>query len=148
MLNKIFEQGRLVSDPVLRRTGGGVAVASFTIAVEDDFTDKDGNKKTIFLDCVAWRGLGEMVVRNFTKGRMIMVVGKLDIRDWTDKDGNKRKSAEIVVDNVYFCDSKRDNENSGMTATYGDTNGANVTYSPSLASDFAMLDDQDGTLPF
>lgn len=135
----------MVRDPELRRTGSGTAVASFTLAVEDDFKDKDGNKKTIFLDCIAWRGLGETVAKYFSKGRMAIVAGKLDIREWTDKDGNKRRTAEVVADQVYFGDSKK--EESGNS--YGQQGGYNApAYPATPASDFAMLDDDDAQLPF
>ena len=107
MLNHIVIMGRLTKDPELRRTGSGVAVTSFTLAVDRDFTGKDGNEKeTDFIDCVAWRGTGEFVSKHFTKGRMACVSGRLQLRDWTDKDGNKRRNAEVVADNVYFADSK------------------------------------------
>ena len=145
MLNHICIAGRMVRDPELRRTGSGTAVASFTLAVEDDFKDKDGNKKTIFLDCIAWRGLGETVAKYFSKGRMAIVAGKLDIREWTDKDGNKRRTAEVVADQVYFGDSKK--EESGNS--YGQQGGYNApAYPATPASDFAMLDDDDAQLPF
>ena len=147
MLNHICIAGRMVRDPELRRTGSGTAVASFTLAVEDDFKDKDGNKKTIFIDCIAWRGLGETVAKYFSKGRMAIVAGKLDIREWTDKEGNKRRTAEVVADNVYFADSKKE-ESSGNS--YGQQGGYNApAYPATPASDFAMLDDDDsGQLPF
>ena len=144
MLNTITVMGRLTRDPELRHTGSGVAVASFTIACESDFKDKEGNRKTIFIDCVAWRSAGEYVSKYFTKGRMAIVKGQLDIRDWTDKDGNKRKSAEIVAENVYFGDSKK--EDSG---SYGGTMGsyaAPAYQQPS--SDFALVEDDDAQLPF
>jgi single-strand DNA-binding protein len=146
MLNHIVLMGRMVADPELRRTGSGVAVASFRLAVEDDFKDKEGNKKTIFVDCTAWRGLGETVAKYFSKGRMAIVAGKLDIREWTDKDGNKRRSAEVVADNVYFGDSKK--EESGGNS-YGQQGGYSApAYPATPASDFAMLDDDDAQLPF
>ena len=107
MLNHISIMGRLTKDPELRRTGSGVAVASFTVAVDRDFSN-NGEKETDFIDCVAWRGTGEFVERNFSKGKMIIVDGRLQIRKWTDKDGNKRNTAEIVTDYVYFGDSKKD----------------------------------------
>ena len=114
MLNHITIMGRLTRDPELRRTGSGIAVASFTVAVDRDFGGRDGGEKeTDFIDCVAWRQTGEFVSKYFTKGRMIVVSGRLQMRNWTDKDGNKRRSAEIVADNVYFGDSKRDSEGSG-----------------------------------
>lgn len=117
MLNRIVIMGRLTRDPELRRTGSGVAVASFTLAVDRDFTGKDGEKETDFIDCVAWRQTGEFVSKYFTKGRMACVSGSLQLRDWTDKDGNKRRTAQVVADNVHFADSKRDNASSEMAYT-------------------------------
>ena len=164
MLNHITIMGRLTRDPELRRTGSGIAVASFTVAVDRDFGGRDGGEKeTDFIDCVAWRQTGEFVSKYFTKGRMIVVSGRLQIRSWTDKDGNKRRTAEVVADNCYFGDSKRDSE--GGSSYGGNTYGGNSyganTYSapaPSYggysapsgapASDFAMLDDDDAQLPF
>lgn len=109
MLNHIVIMGRLVRDPELRRTTNGTAVASFTLACDRDFTDKQSDKKeTDFIDCVAWRGTAETVSKYFAKGRMAVVSGRLQIRQWTDKDNNKRRTAEIVADNVYFGDSKKD----------------------------------------
>lgn len=109
MLNQIVVMGRLVRDPELRRTGSGIAVASFTVAVDRDFGGGDnGEKETDFIDCVAWRQTGEFVSKYFTKGRMIVVSGRLQIRTWNDKEGDKRRTAEVVVDNAYFGDSKRD----------------------------------------
>lgn len=111
MLNHIVIMGRLVRDPELRRTGSGIAVASFRVAVDRDFAPKDGGeRKADFIDCVAWRQTGEFISKYFAKGRMIVVDGRLEMRDWTDKDGNKRTSAEIVVSNAYFGDSKRDSD--------------------------------------
>ena len=113
MLNHIDIMGRLTRDPELRRTGSNIPVASFTVAVDRDFSNKDSEEKeTDFIDCVAWRGTGEFVSKYFTKGRMIVVSGRLQIRNWTDKDGNKRRSAEVVADNCYFGDSKRDDQQS------------------------------------
>ena len=164
MLNHITIMGRLTRAPELRRTGSGIAVASFTVAVDRDFGGRDGGEKeTDFIDCVAWRQTGEFVSKYFTKGRMIVVSGRLQIRSWTDKDGNKRRTAEVVADNCYFGDSKRDSE--GGSSYGGNTYGGNSyganTYSapaPSYggyaapsgapASDFAMLDDDDAQLPF
>ena len=109
MLNKVFIMGRLTRDPELRRTQSGTAVASFTLAVERDFKDKEtGARTTDFIEVVAWRQAAEFVSRYFTKGRMAVVEGRLQIRDWTDKDGNKRRTAEIVTEQVYFGDSKRE----------------------------------------
>ena len=107
MLNKVFIMGRLTRDPELRRTQTGTAVASFSLAVDRDFKDKStGERTTDFIDVVAWRQTGEFVSRYFTKGRMAVVEGRLQMREWTDKDGNRRRSAEVVADNVYFGDSK------------------------------------------
>ena len=148
MLNHITIMGRLTRDPELRRTGSGVAVASFSLAVDRDFSPRDGGEReTDFIDCVAWRQTGEFVSKYFTKGRMAVVSGRLQIRNWTDKDGNKRRSAEVVADNVYFGDSRRDGESSGYAAPAAPSFGG---YSaPSApASEFTMLDDDDAQLPF
>ena len=107
MLNKIILMGRLTRDPELRRTQSGTAVASFTLAVDRDYKPQDGERETDFIDIVAWRGTGEFVSKYFTKGRMAVVEGRLQVRDWKDKDGAKRRSTEVVADNVYFGDSKR-----------------------------------------
>ena len=141
MLNHIVIMGRMVRDPELRRTGSGVAVASFTLAVDRDFgKNENGEKETDFIDCVAWRSTGEFVSKYFTKGRMAVVSGRLQIRKWQDKEGNNRYTAEIVADNVYFGDSKNSNTD-GNTDNY-----SNNTAAP--ASDFAMLDGDDSALPF
>ena len=146
MLNHIVIMGRLTRDPELRRTGSGIAVASFTIAVDRDFSPKDGcEKETDFIDCVAWRQTGEFVSKYFTKGRMAVVSGRLQIRSWTDKDGNKRRTAEIVADNVYFGDSKRDGDGG---SSYPAAVGSYSAPASAPASDFAMLDDDDAHLPF
>ena len=107
MLNNIVLMGRLVRDPELRRTGSGTAVASLTLAVDRDYKSQSGEKETDFIDIVAWRSTAEFVCKYFTKGRMAVVEGRLQIRDWTDRDGGKRRSAEVVAENVYFGDSKR-----------------------------------------
>ena len=158
MLNHITIMGRLVRDPELRRTGSGIAVASFTVAVDRDFGGRDGGEReTDFIDCVAWRQTGEFVSKYFTKGRMIVVSGRLQIRSWNDKDGNKRRTAEVVADNCYFGDSKRDGESMGSFG--GNTYGGNAYGAPAPsyggysapaapASDVAMLDDDDAQLPF
>ena len=125
MLNHITIMGRLTRDPELRRTGSGIAVASFSLAVDRDFSPRDGGEReTDFIDCVAWRQTGEFVSKYFTKGRMAVVSGRLQIRGWTDKDGNKRRTAEVVADNVYFGDSKRDSD-SGNSSYGGNTYGGN-----------------------
>ena len=170
MLNHIVIMGRLVRDPELRRTGSGVAVASFRVAVDRDFVPKDGGeRKTDFIDCVAWRQTGEFISKYFAKGRMIIVEGRLEMRDWTDRDGNKRTSAEINVDNAYFGESKRDGDGSsyggsapaapsyGGSAPAPNYGGYSAPAAPSYgsypapsapASDFAMLEDDDAQLPF
>ena len=151
MLNHITIMGRLTKDPELRRTGNGIAVASFTVAVDRDFADKQsGEKETDFIDCVAWRQTGEFVSKYFTKGRMAVVSGRLQIRGWTDKDGNKRRTAEVVADNVYFGDSKKE-ESSGNSYggnNYGGNYGQGSGGYSAPASDFAMLNDDDAQLPF
>lgn len=113
MLNKIFIMGRLTRDPELRRTQGGNAVTSFALAVDRDFKSADGTKETDFIDVVAWRNTAEFAAKYFTKGRMAVVEGRLQMRDWTDKEGNKRRSAEVVADNIYFGDSKREDAPAG-----------------------------------
>ena len=168
MLNHITIMGRLTRDPELRRTGSGIAVASFTVAVDRDFGGRDGGEReTDFIDCVAWRQTGEFVSKYFTKGSMIVVSGRLQIRSWTDKDGNKRRTAEVVADNVYFGESKRGNEGNSSYGgnAYGGNNYGGNSYggynapapapsyggynAPSApASDFAMLDDDGAQLPF
>lgn len=168
MLNHIVIMGRLTRDPELRRTGSGIAVASFAVAVDRDIPNKEsGERETDFIDCVAWRGTGEFVSKYFQKGSMIVVSGRLQIRSWTDKDGNKRRSAEIVADNVYFGSSRRDDASNGSynNNSYGGNYGsapANNNYGSSYsapapsysapasapASDFAMLEDDDAQLPF
>lgn len=143
MLNKIIVMGRMTRDPELRHTQSGTAVASFTVAVDRDFKDKQsGERTTDFIDCVAWRQTGEFVSRYFAKGRMAVVEGRLQLRDWTDKDGNKRRSAEIVADSVYFGDSKP----SGDSGAYSPP----AEYSaPHTGTDqFAEYTDDDGELPF
>lgn len=141
MLNHITIMGRLARDPELRRTGSGTAVTSFTLAVDRDFAPKDGGQReTDWIDCVAWRNTGEFVSKYFTKGRMVVVSGRLQIRDWTDKDGNKRRKAEVVAESVYFGDSKRDDVGKAPSTEQ------EPSYFPT--SDFAMLEDVDTLLPF
>lgn len=148
MLNQIIIMGRLTRDPELRRTGSGLAVANFSVAVERDFPNKEtGEKEVDFIDCIAWRHTGEFVSKYFTKGSMIVVSGRLQIRTWTDKDGNSRKTAEIVADNVYFGESKKKESTTetnpyNITPTYG---GYTV---PTTPPTFAMFDDDDAQLPF
>lgn len=159
MLNRIILMGRLARDPELRHTQTGTPVASFRLAVDRDFKDRTtGEKATDWIDVVAWRQTAEFVSRYFTKGRLAVVEGRLQMRDWTDKDGNKRTSAEVVADNVYFGDSKRDAEAGGYAAPggYGAPGGyappaapASGAYAPPAAGDqFAELSDDGGELPF
>ena len=150
MLNHITIMGRLTRDPELRRTGSGIAVTSFTVAVDRDFkSGSGGDAETDFIDCVAWRQTGEFVGKYFTKGRMILVSGRLQIRSWTDKDGNKRRTAEVVADNVYFADSKSDTASSGAKQTASASYGTPAYSAPAYpASDFAILEDDDAQLPF
>lgn len=147
MLNHVIVMGRLTRDPELRRTGSGVAVASFTVAVDRDFPNKDsGEKETDFIDCVAWRQTGEFVSKYFKKGSMAVVSGRLQIRSWTDKDGNKRRTAEVIAENVYFGDSKKDESNTSSGYTGFIPNDKLSGNTP--AQDFAMLTDDDAQLPF
>ena len=148
MLNKIFIMGRLTRDPELRRTQSGTAVTSFSLAVDRDFKSQSGEKETDFIDVVAWRSTAEFVAKYFTKGRMAVVEGRLQIRDWKDKDGNNRRSAEVVADNIYFGDSKRDGAGSyDAVPAYGAPMGG---YSAPMggSSAFAEIDEEDGDLPF
>ena len=158
MLNHIVLMGRLTRDPELRYTQSQIPVASFRIAVDRDF-GRGEDRQTDFIDVVAWRSTGEFVNKYFHKGSMIVVSGRLQMRDWQDKDGNKRTSAEVVADNVYFGDSKRDAEGGGYSAPAGGFGGADRGYAPPAApaggygapaggDQFAELSDDDGELPF
>jgi single-strand DNA-binding protein len=138
MLNIVTIQGRFVREPELRRTGNGTAVTSFTLAVDRDFADKQsGKKETDFIECVAWRQTGEFVDKYFDKGRMAVVSGRLQIRGWTDKDGNKRRTAEVIADSVYFGDSK----------TAAEKNSEAPMPEEHMAN-FTLLNDDDAQLPF
>ena len=155
MVNKAIIVGRLTRDPELKRTPSGISVTSFTVAADRPYS-KDKEKKADFINVVAWRSTAELVSRYFTKGRMAVVEGRLQIRDYTDRDGNKRTAAEVVADNVYFGDSKRDAEGGG----YGGYGGGYSAPAPSApvpppayaapagGDQFAELDDDDGELPF
>lgn len=129
MLNRCIIMGRLTRSPELRRTQSGKAVTSVTLAVDRDFKGQNGEKETDFIDIVAWGNTAEFLCNYFSKGRMAVAEGRLQIRDWTDKDGGKRRSAEIVAERVYFADSKRDQEAAAPQA-------------------FEELDEDDGNLPF
>ena len=150
MLNKVFIMGRLTRDPELRRTGSGIAVASFTLAVDRDFSPKDGGEReTDFIDCVAWRQTGEFVSKYFTKGRMAVVIGRLQINSFTDKDGNKRRNAEVVADMVYFGDSKR--ETAASEALYSPNGWTMPTGEGGIkpaVNDYETLVGDDAQLPF
>ena len=141
MLNHITIMGRLTRDPELRRTGSGTAVASFTVAVDRDRAPEGQERETDFIDCVAWRGTGEFVSKYFTKGRMIVVSGRLQIRGWTDKEGNKRRTAEVVADNCYFGDSKKESGEGNYGENY------HTDYGNNYQADYPELPD-DGQLPF
>ena len=159
MLNHIVLMGRLTRDPELRRTNSGTAVATFTVAVDRDFASgATGERETDFIDIVAWRNTAEFVSKYFTKGRMAVISGRLQIRNWNDKDGNKRRSAEVVAENVYFGESKRSREDSGYQSaprsssregyqsnSYG---GYQSFDSAPSGSAFSDLSDTDGELPF
>ena len=147
MLNQISVQGRIVRDPELRRTASGKAVTSFTLACDRDFKNQQtGEKEVDFIECVAWGGTAEMVEKYFSKGQMAIVTGRLQLRDWTDKNGQKRRQAEILVNNIYFCGSKE----SGTQASSGADNGysAPAYQAPAPAANFAELDGEDEQLPF
>lgn len=133
MLNTITISGRLVSDPELRRTGGGVSVASFTLAVERDYKDASGQRETDFIPCVAWRQTGEFASNYFSKGQQAIATGRLQMRRWTDKDGNKRTTSEVVAEHVYFCGGKAEGKPASVTPP---------------GEDFAELDGTDDDLPF
>ena len=173
MLNHIVIMGRLARDPELRHTQTGTPVASFRLAVDRDFKDKNtGERTTDWIDVVAWRGTGEFVSRYFSTGRMAVVEGRLQIREWTDKEGNRRTTAEVVADNVYFGDSKRDGDGGGNYGnnsygdrggsygggSYGSGGGYGGRQAPSAPPDYGvpsggdqfseLADDDDGDLPF
>ena len=130
MLNNVIIMGRLTRDPELRRTQGGTAVTSFTMAVDRDFKSQSGEKETDFIDVVVWGKTAEFAANYFTKGRMAIVEGRLQVRNWQDKDGNKRKTGEVVADRMYFGDSKQEDKKQ-----------------PAPADDFCEIED-DGDLPF
>jgi len=152
MLNHITIMGRMTKDPELRRTGSGIAVASFTLAVDRDRKNEAGEKEVDFIDCNAWRNTAEFVSKYFTKGSMAIASGRLQIRTWTDKDGNKRRNAEVVADSVYFGDSKKSSEDNstGYTGGFPESMALIDKYQQqgAIQSDFAMLDDTDANLPF
>ena len=142
MLNRIIIQGRMTKDPELRHTQSGTAVASFTLAVDRDFKNQDGEKEADFINCVAWKGTAEMLARYFAKGRMAIVEGRLQSRKYTDKEGNNRTVYEVVASCVYFADSKRDAEAGGYSAPDYGVHGSHS------GNEFVNLPDDDGELPF
>lgn len=148
MLNHIVLMGRLVRDPELRNTQSGIAVVSFTLAVDRDFSNRDtGEKETDFIDITAWRNTAEFVSKYFSKGRMAVVSGRLQIRSYTDRDGNKRKAAEVVADNVYFGDSKPNGGENSVVASTPVPAGTPIPVS--AGNDFAEITDEDDELmPF
>lgn len=167
MLNHIVLMGRLTRDPELRRTGSGIPVTTFTLAVDRDFggNRETGEKETDFIDIVTWRNTAEFVSKYFAKGRMAVVSGRLQIRNWNDKDGNKRKTAEVVADNCYFGSTKSDSDGSNNTSGYSNNNngysnngnsyggygggyGGGNYAPPQYGGDFAMIEDDDAQLPF
>ena len=146
MLNRIVLMGRLTRDPELRRTQSGTAVVSFSIACDRDYAAQGAERETDFIDIVAWRGTAEFVEKYFSKGRMIVVGGRLQIRNWQDKEGNKRRSAEVVADNVYFGDSKRVYFGDSKRDGDGGKPKGEPTYDPT--GGFSQLADDDSELPF
>ena len=160
MLNRIVLMGRLTRDPELRRTQSGTAVVSFSVACDRDYAAQGAERETDFIDIVAWRGTAEFVEKYFSKGRMIVVGGRLQIRNWQDKEGNKRRSAEVVADNVYFGDSKRDsadggsfNQSQGYAQSFNQVPPQQPAYQApqnvsAAPSDFSMFSDDDPDLPF
>lgn len=141
MLNKIILMGRLCTNPELRRTGSGTAVTSFSLACDRDFKSQSGEKETDFIDVVAWKNTAEFVSKYFSKGRMAVVEGRLQIRDWTDKSGNKRTTAEVVADNAYFADSKRSESNDNQKENFNALSGR-------LSDDFVPISEECGEIPF
>lgn len=142
MLNQIMLQGRFVRDPELRRTQSGTAVCSFTLAVDRDFKDQSGERQTDFIDHVAWRVTAEHICKYFKRGSMAVTSGRLELRDWTDKEGIKRRSAEVRVENIYFADSKKSEGAAAQSGGYSEP-----AYSGG-GSDFAEIGEGDGELPF
>ncbi|MCD8160005.1 MAG: single-stranded DNA-binding protein [Clostridiales bacterium] len=164
MLNRVILQGRLVADPELRHTQNNIAVASYRIAVDRNYATRDANgnrqSQADFINIVSWRQSAEFVAKYFTKGSMILVEGQLQVREYTDRDGNRRYVTEVVTDNVNFCGSRRESQSSGgynqPSGGYGQSSGYGATAAPSSyapqtaapANEFAELNDDDGELPF
>ena len=145
MLNQAVIMGRLTRDPDLRRTQSGTAVASFTLAVDRDFTNQDGSRDTDFIPCVAWRNTGEFVGKYFTKGSMAVVTGRIQVREYTDKDGTNKRITEIVADRVHFGESKRDRDEANYAAA---EKGRGPAYKPAGPPVRVEADEDEGDLPF
>ena len=141
MLNKVVIMGRFTKDPELRRTGSGTAVTSFSMACDRDFKSQSGDKETDFIEVVAWKNTAEFVSKYFSKGRMAVVEGRLQIRGWTDKAGSKRTTAEVVAENVYFADSKRSEFNENQKENFNALSGR-------LSDDFVPISEEGGEIPF
>ena len=142
MLNHIVIMGRLTRETEYRTTGNGTSVVNFTVAVDRDFSGQDTEKETDFIDCVAWRKTAEFVTRYIRKGAMVVVSGRLQIRSWTDKDGNRRRTAEVIADSVYFGESKKSAESNTGVST------GNSFDAPAAVQDYAVLEGDDAQLPF
>jgi len=147
MLNNITIMGRLTKDPELRYTQNGTAVTSFSLAVERDYSGKDSEKQVDFIECLAWRHTAEFLAKYFSKGRMVVASGRLQVRPWEDKNGNKRKTVEVVAENVYFGDSKKESDGGGYQSQYNSTSQKGDA--PSSGYDgFTEIDGDDDDLPF
>ena len=147
MLNLIVIMGRLTRDPEIRRTASGTAVANFSVAVDRDFPSQDGSRETDFIDCVAWKHTADFVGKYFSKGKQIVVKGRLQIRSWTDKDGNKRRTAEIVADSVYFAGAKTESPAEAQRYDTPVGCGAQAPIDPG-PEDYPIITDDDTGLPF
>lgn len=152
MMNRIELIGRLTRDPEVRNTTSGMTVASFSLAVERDFAS-NGAKETDFINCVAWRNPGEYAAKYFKKGSLVAVAGRLQIKNWEDKDGNKRSTPEVVVDNLYSLGSKSDNSNTEQPApapknAQSSTRKNSQPVNAKPASDFVPVEDDEVPLPF
>lgn len=147
MLNHIVLQGRLARDPELRHTQSGVAVCSFTLAVERDVAAEGGTRKADFIDCSAWRGSADFVSKHFRKGSAAVVSGRLQINDWTDREGIKHKSATVQIDSIYFGESKKDDNKNAISGAGAQENSA-AAYNDGTANFTELPDLNDSDLPF
>lgn len=148
MLNHITIMGRLTRDVEMRKTGSGVSVANFSVAVDRDFKSESGDRETDFIDCVAWRSTADFLGKYFRKGSMIVLSGRLQVRSWLDNDGNKRKSAEVVAENVYFGEAKKDAAPSTGSSFGNAFTAPPVTPIAPTDAEFSVLDGDDEQLPF